>query len=400
MDAAIKRATPPRLATLMITASVGPLAMNVFVPSLPNMSSHFSVSYSVIQLVISLYLVALAAVQLLIGPASDRFGRRPILIASFGVFIVATVAAIYAPNIHVLLACRVLQSFSAAGFVLARAVVRDTVDTEHTASQIGYVTMGMSLTPMIAPFIGGYLDELYGWQASFWFSAAFGAVALAVVWLDLRETNLYRSSSLGAQFRSYPELINSQRFWGYTLTAMLTSGVFFAFLGGGPFVATEMLSLTPSQYGFYFGIISIGYMLGNFIAARHSIRVGMNAMMVYGNIIMCAGLVLCVALFWAGYWHPLSLFGSAVFIGIGNGMTLPNANAGIVSVRPHLAGSASGLGGAMTMSGAAIFAALASSLLTAETGPYPLLFVMLGLAIAATLMSLFVMRRTIEVKGH
>lgn len=394
MDAAVKRAAPPRLATLVIAASVGPLAMNIFLPSLPNMSKHFAVPYSVIQLVVSLYLVALAAVQLLIGPASDRFGRRPILLISFLIFIVATVAAVYAPNIYFLLFCRVIQSFSAAGFVLARAIVRDTVDTEQTASKIGYVTMGMSLTPMLAPFIGGYLDELYGWQASFWVSAIFGLVAFVIVWFDLKETNMFRSSSMGAQFRAYPELFRSPRFWGYTLTAMFASGVFFAFLGGGPFVSTAMLHLTPSQYGFYFGIISIGYMLGNFIAGRYSQAVGMNRMMLYGNIIMCLGLVICLALFLAGYWHPLSLFGSASFIGIGNGMTLPNANAGIVSVRPHLAGSASGLGGALTMFGAAALAALASSVLTIETGPYPMLAIMLVSALCATISSALVIRRT------
>lgn len=394
MDTGIIRAAPPRLATLVIAASVGPLAMNVFLPSLPNMARHFNVSYSVIQLVVSLYLVALALVQLLIGPASDRFGRRPVLIAGLVVFAVATVAAIYAPDIETLLVCRVLQSFSAAGFVLSRAIIRDTVDAEHTASQIGYVTMGMALTPMVAPFLGGYLDELYGWQASFWLSAIFGLAALAVVWTDLGETNLHKSASIRAQFRSYPELFGSPRFWGYTLTAMFASGVFFAFLGGGPFISTEMLHLSPSQYGLYFGIISVGYMVGNFIAGRYSSAIGMNHMMLYGNLIMCVGLIVCILLFLAGFWHPLSLFGSAAFIGIGNGMTLPNANAGIVSVRPHLAGSASGLGGSLTMAGAAGLAALASSIITVETGPYPMLAIMLVSAGAATLTALFIIRRS------
>lgn len=399
MDFATARAEPPRLLTLVVAASVGPLAMNVFLPSLPNMSAHFGVPYSVIQLVVSLYLVALAAVQLLIGPASDRYGRRPVLLISFVIFIIATVAAVYAPTIQTLLICRVLQSFSAAGFVLARAIVRDTVDTEETASRIGYVTMGMALTPMIAPFIGGYLDELYGWQASFWLSAAFGVVAFVIVWFDLKETNLFQSSSMRAQFRAYPELLRSQRFWGYTLTATFASGVFFAFLGGGPFISTEMLHLTPSQYGFYFGIISIGYMLGNFFAGRYSKSIGMNLMMLYGNIIMCIGLIACLLLFLAGYWHPLSLFGSASFIGIGNGMTLPNANAGIVSVRPHLAGSASGLGGALTMFGAAALAALASSVLTIETGPYPMLAIMLASAVCSTIASALVIQRTRTVEA-
>ena len=173
-------------------------------------------------------------------------------------------------------------------------------------------------------------------------------MALIVVYVDLAETNRNRSSSFRQQFRTYPELISSPRFWGYTLTAMFASGAFFAFLGGGPYVSTEMLKLTPSQYGFYFGIISIGYMLGNFISGRFSRRIGMNRMMFAGNVAATIGLAVSLLLFLGGSMHPLALFGPAAFVGIGNGMTLPSANAGIVSVRPHLAGSASGLGGALT----------------------------------------------------
>jgi DHA1 family bicyclomycin/chloramphenicol resistance-like MFS transporter len=155
-----------------------------------------------------------------------------------------------------------------------------------------------------------------------------------------------------------------------------------------------MLHLTPSQYGFYFGIISVGYMLGNFVAGRYSRQIGLNRMMLYGNVIMCIGLLVSWLLFSTGVWHPLSLFGPASFIGIGNGMTLPNANAGIVSVKPHLAGSASGLGGALTMIGAAGLAALAASVLNVDTGPYPMIEIMLGSALAATLSSLLVMHRS------
>ena len=388
------RPAPPRLVTLVIVASVAPLAMNVFLPSLPNMSRHFDVDYSLAQLLVSLYLVALAAVQLLMGPASDRFGRRPVLLTGFFVFLLATLAAIYAPDFETLLVCRALQAFSAVGIVLSRAIVRDTVSTEDAASRIGYITMGMSVTPMIAPLVGGFLDELYGWQASFWLTFGLGLAALAVAWFDMHETNQSRSASMAIQFRSYPELLRSSEFWGYTLTAMFASGVFFAFLGGGPFVSTEMLHLTPSQYGFYFGIISVGYMLGNFVAGRYSRQIGLNRMMLYGNVIMCIGLLVSWLLFSTGVWHPLSLFGPASFIGIGNGMTLPNANAGIVSVKPHLAGSASGLGGALTMIGAAGLAALAASVLNVDTGPYPMIEIMLGSALAATLSSLLVMHRS------
>lgn len=390
-------APAPRVTTLVILASVGPLAMNIFVPSLPAMARYFQTDYAVVQLVVSLYLVALAAVQLIIGPASDRFGRRPVLLVCFVLFCVATFAAIFAPNIYVLLAWRVVQSFSAAGFVLARAIVRDTVATEDAASKIGYVTMGMSVTPMVAPFIGGYLDEHYGWQASFWLTLACGLGAMTIAWFGLAETNLRRSASMAAQFHSYPELLRAPRFWGYTATAMFASGVFFAFLGGGPYVSTEMLHMTPSQYGLYFAILSVGYMFGNFLSGRYTKAWGMNRMMMMGNIFSVIGMAASLCLFAAGLFHPLSLFLPASFVGIGNGMTLPSANAGIVSVRPHLAGSASGLGGALTMTGGAAMAALASSLLGPETGPYPLIIVCLGSAVASVAAAYFVIRRAAQV---
>jgi DHA1 family bicyclomycin/chloramphenicol resistance-like MFS transporter len=388
-----ERIKSPNMATLIIATSVGPLALNVFLPSLPGMARYFDVEYGVVQLALSLYLVAMALLQLALGPASDRYGRRPVLLASLLIFLTATFAAIFSPNVHVLLACRILQAFAASGIVLSRAIVRDTVNTEDAASKIGYITMGMSVTPMIAPFIGGYLDEIYGWKASFWLTFGLGLVALAVVYFDLAETNRNRSSSFGQQFRTYPELLSSPPFWGYTLTATFASGAFFAFLGGGPYVSTEMLKLTPSQYGFYFGIISIGYMLGNFISGRFSRRVGMNRMMFAGNVVATIGLATSLLLFLGGSMHPLALFGPAAFVGAGNGMTLPSANAGIVSVRPHLAGSASGLGGALTLGGGAVLAAITAALLSPQSGPYPLLIVTLLSAIAGMLTTFWIIRR-------
>ncbi|MGB6119706.1 MAG: multidrug effflux MFS transporter [Mesorhizobium sp.] len=397
MTPPIRRASPPGIATLVLMASVGPLAMNVFLPSLPGMARDLDVEYSVVQLLVSLYLVALAVVQLVIGPASDRFGRRPVLLVCFTLFCLATAVAIFADSFEMLMACRLVQSFSAAGIVLSRAIIRDTYEVEDSASMIGYVTMGMSMTPMVAPFIGGYLDELYGWRASFWLTLACGIAALAVLSYDLKETNLSPSKSMTTQFRAYPELLASPRFWGYTLTATFTSGTFFAFLGGGPYVASEILKMTPSEYGLYFGIVSIGYMIGNFCSGRFAKTWGMNRLMLMGNVTIIVGMSIALALFWAGYYHPLSLFLPSTIVGIGNGMTLPSANAGIVSVRPHLAGSASGLGGAFNIGGGAAVAALAASLLGPDTGPFPLIWVTLTCGFAGIIATTLVIRRTAKV---
>lgn len=386
----LDRASAPHIFTLVAATALSNLAMNVFLPSLPGMARYFAADYAVVQLLVSLYLAAIAIVQLLIGPASDRYGRRPILLLCLGIFVLGTTASLYAPTIELLLACRLLQSFSAAGMVLARAVVRDTVDAAQAASKIGYITMGMALVPMLGPIVGGFLEELYGWKSTFILMLVAGLFTFALVWLDMGETNHVKSSSFLSQFRAYPGLFGSPRFWGYTGTAAFTSGAFYAFLGGGPYVATNVLHLSPSQYGFYFGIISAGYLFGNFLSGRFAGSAGINSMMLYGNCVAILGMTLSLLLFLFGANHPLSLFGPVLFTGMGNGLTLPSANAGIVSVNQRLAGSASGLGGALQVGGGALLATLAGALLTPGSGPYPLILVMLVTSVLGAGSTLFV----------
>ncbi|MEM7615351.1 MAG: MFS transporter, partial [Pseudomonadota bacterium] len=198
-------------------------------------------------------------------------------------------------------------------------------------------------------------------------------------------------------FRAYPELVASRRFWGYALAAAFASGSFFAFLGGGPYVATEVLGMSPGELGFYFGLIALGYMFGNFLSGRFAERTGLNTMMLLGGGVASVGLVAGCGLFAVGLIHPLVLFGTIGFVGIGNGLTLPSANAGMVSVRPHLAGSASGLGGALMIGGGAALSALTGALLGPTTGAWPLLFMMLLSSILCVVTTLYVIRRARQV---
>ncbi|RED13994.1 multidrug effflux MFS transporter [Pontivivens insulae] len=385
--------TPPHIITLVLLAGVGALNMNIFLPSLPGMVDYFETDYAVVQLAISAYLGVTAVMQLLIGPLSDRYGRRPVMLGAMLIFLLATVGCFFAPTIEVFLAFRFLQAVIASGLVLSRAVVRDMVPPEQAASMIGYVTMGMALVPMIGPSIGGVLDAYFGWQGSVAILFAFGLAVLILAWRDMGETNHNRSSSFGAQFRSYPELARSRRFWGYAVIAACASGAFFAFLGGGPFVASAILGLSPKELGLYFALIAFGYMIGNYLSGRYAARAGINAMMMTGAVISTVGMALALVLFAVGFGTALALFGSILLVGVGNGLTLPSANAGLVSVRPHLAGSASGLGGALMIGGGAGLAAFTGSLLSVETGAYPLLWVMLTASAASGVGVLYVIAR-------
>src|SRR3990167_4893187 len=151
----LDRSTPPKIVTLTLLAGLSALTMNIFLPSLPGMAAWFGVPYALMQLSVALYLALSAVLQIVIGPISDRFGRRKVLLGALVLFLIATVGTLLAQTAPTCLGFRVAQAVSAAGMVLSRAIVRDMVADAEAASMIGYVTMGMSIVPMIGPVIGG-----------------------------------------------------------------------------------------------------------------------------------------------------------------------------------------------------------------------------------------------------
>lgn len=395
----LNRNTPPHVATLVAQASIAALSMNVFLPSLPSMVIYFDTTYSVMQLSVSLYLAVNAVLQVFIGTISDRYGRRPVLLASLVVFVVATAGTLLAPDTTTFLVFRMMQALVVSAMVLSRASIRDVLDENAAASRIGYVTMGMALVPMIAPAIGGFLDEAFGWRGSFVLMLLAGIGVLALSWADMGETKHDRSGSLRQQFATMPELIRARRFWGYCASATLASGAFFAYLGGAPFVGSQVFELSPSQLGMYFGAPALGYAFGNFLSGRYAARFGINMMILVGSIIGFAGMILLALLYMAGVLSAPVFFGCFIMIGLGNGMLLPSATSGMMSVRPHLAGTASGMGGAIMIGGGAALSALAGALLTPGSGAGPLIWVMLATTGMTIVPVLYVMHRARQINA-
>ena len=374
----LDRRTPPHLATLILFTCVAAMSMNIFLPSIPAMAVWFGAPYGTVQLSVSLYLALSGALNLVIGPLADRYGRRPVALWSCAGFVLATVGVLLAPTVEVFLGFRMAQAVIATGMVLSRAAVRDTVPEAQAASMIGYLTMGMSLVPMLGPALGGWLDESYGWQANFVVLLVLGAMVGALIWADMGETAVLRHATLAAQMQQYPALLTSRRFWGYSVAASASSGAFFSFLGGAPAVGAKVFGLTPSELGLYFSFPGIGYLLGNFASARVAARRGVVRMVRDGSVVIVAALVMMILLTSAGVSHPLVFFGLMGAVGIGNGLTMPSANAGMMSVRPELAGSASGLGGALMIGGGAALSAVAAAVTGAYDSPLPLMVLMLA----------------------
>ena len=381
----LNKNTAPHIFTLILMSSMSVMAMSVFLPSLPSMTEFFKTDYSLIQLSISLYLACTAIVQLIAGPLSDYFGRRKIVLTAIMVLILATIGCYYAKSIETFLFFRVLQASIATLMVISKAIVRDMVTPEKAASMLGYVTMGMAIVPMFAPAIGGFLNDLFGWKANFSMLLIIGVVIAIFAFFDLGETNKNIAQGFSKQFKEYPELFKSKRFWAYCFTTVFASGSFFAFIGGAPFVSTNSFELSSSTFGIYFGVTTLGYVMGSFISGKFSEKFGIHFMLLQGSWITSLGLILSLILFWLGLGSATSFFGCMILAGIGNGMVLPNANAGLLSVRPSLAGSASGIGGAIMLGGGAFFAYLAGLISTHEAGPYPLIYLMIFTAISALL---------------
>lgn len=392
----LNAATPPTMATLVTTASLGAVSMNIILPSLPAIRAEFDTSLFLVQFLLSGYLFMNGVLQLLIGPISDLLGRRPVALFCFAAFTLASIACALAPNTTVLVAARIVQSIVVASFVISRAAVRDMSGPREAAAKLGYVAMGMSVAPMLAPSLGGALQQSFGWTAPFWALTVAGFMVFALCWRDFGETNTQLSTSFRAQVARYPDLLTSRRFWGYALATAFASGCFFAMLGGAPFVGVEVYGLSPAELGAWFIFTPAGYFIGNFLTGRLAERLGLLPMMVTGASVAILGMLLALALVEGGMTHPAAFFAPTICIGLGNGMVLPTASAGMMNIDPRLAGSAAGLGGAlMTLGGAAMSAGVVP-FLSVEAGATPLILFILAsalLGLVATLYTLTIERQ-------
>ena len=391
--------TPPTMATLVIMAALGALSMNIFLPSMPAIQEHFDATPSSVQFLLSGFLFTNGVLQLVIGPLSDRFGRRPIALWAFSIFVLASVICANAPNTATLMTARTVQAVVVASFVLSRAAARDIAGSKDAASLMGYIAMGMSIAPMTGPTIGGFLQEAFDWPAPFWTLAILGVLVLILVWRDMGETNLTPSFSMSAQVKLYPQLLTSRRFWGYALSNMFASGAFFSLLGGAPFVGTEIYGLSPSALGLYFIFGPMGYFCGSLISGRYAVQMGTYRMLLSGTVITIAGMILALALVMHGYNHPLAFFGCTAFIGVGNGMVIPSANAGMMSINPRLAGTAAGLGGSVMVSGGGVMSALVVLFLSKDVGVTPLILFMLASGLLGLGAALYTIRVEYQMRG-
>lgn len=378
----------PRLITLILMTAATTLSLNMFLPALPAISEAFAIPYGTATFAIGGYLAMTAVLALVIGPLSDRFGRRPVGLATAIIFLAASVGATFADSWLTFLACRLAQGVMVSGYVLVNAVIRDTRDHTQAASLLAFIAGAMAIAPILGPIIGGVLLDLFGWRSNFALYTGLGLVLLLAVSLDLSETRQVRESR-----RLHPgPLLRDPRFWAYALTVAVSTCAFYGFLAGAPIVVTSVFGLSGTTLGVGLGSITAGFMAGSFTGSRLSPRFGPDRVMVAGRIVSVTGLTAGFLLITAVEPSAYLLFGTTVFIGIGNGLTTPAGNAGVLSVRPELAGTASGFTSALTVGLGAVATTAIGWALESTSTPFALLAILLGIKVVSLIAAIAAVR--------
>ena len=339
------KAVPSNI-TLSAIAGIYILAQVIIVPALPDLGIIFSSDYRTIQLSVSAFSIGAAMVNLIAGPLSDRFGRRPIAIGFLIIFILSSLGAYFSEDIYIFLFFRFLQASSAAGMVLARVIVGDIYSGSKATVMFGYISTIMAIGPLIGPLLGGLISDYFGSMQIFNFLTTLGLLLFGLIIYDLDETNLNRSPNMLSQIKSYPLLLLSMNFWPPTLVSAFSFSIFGIFFVGAPFVAVNVYGLSPSQIGLLLAFIPLGFVPGNIIVGKIVDRFSTKILLILGSMLLISG-PLIAFLTSNLYTHPLAFFLPMLIMGFGTGIIWPVANTAIIQSVPSLAGSASGISSAL-----------------------------------------------------
>ncbi len=367
--ACARQPKPPRLITLILLTALSVLPVNLILPSLPEIATDLRTDPALVALSVAAYAALTAFAEIIGGALSDRFGRRPVVLVSLSIFVFASAGCALAGNIHVFLFFRTLQAAIAACFSIALVIVKESWGGQRAASKFGYLAMGWAVAPMVGPTIGGAVSELFGWRANFVMFAALGAVMLALATREIRDEAGVQRSHAHGYFASYRLLLGSPRFLVYAACMACSMGTLYVFLAGAPLVMNEALGGSSAKLGLYMGMVPAGFILGSYLAGRYASHMPIAGVLIAGRTLTCTGLLGGLALAIAGITAPPAFFAACIFIGIGNGLTMPAANSGILAIQPDLAGTAAGLAAAVSVGGGAVIASIAGLLLDdASTG--------------------------------
>lgn len=348
----------PPVALLTLIAMASPLALNAFVPAMPDAAAALDADIATIQLTFTFYLLTLAIGQLITGPLADYFGRRPVLLTGLGLHTVGSLFAASADGVDMLIIGRVLQALGGSTcMALVRAIILDVHGRQGAAGRMGYVVMAIAIAQAIAPTIGGYLNLWSGWNSIFYLSVFMGALVWLVALRVLPETSDVRSDSLhlGGILERYRDVLGSKQYMGYVLSTTAVAAAFYLFVGSSPYIVTDQLGGNSAQFGSWFLIVSLAFMAGSFLSTRLAHLFSVDQMILSGNLISLLGAALLMGLSVLNQLSFAGLFLPMALLIFGRGLSQPNAQSAAINSSNSSAGTASGLMGFIQLiTGAAI----------------------------------------------
>ncbi len=365
---------------LVAMTACGTLGMHVIIPALPATARALGISSGTAQLTITLYLIGLAAGQLLYGPVSDRFGRRPVVLVGLSLFTAASVVTAVAPNAAILIGGRILQSIGGcAGLVLGRAAVRDGAAADKAAGQLALLTLVMSLVPAIAPAIGGFITAYISWRASYVLLAVIGGLTLLACALRLPETRTPDGGASRSLIIGYARLLRSRRFCGYAIGGACSTTAFYGFMSASPFIFETQLHQHTQDIGLYHLVLMGGVALGSLVANRLAGRVSVPTALRFANWVGVLGAALFLRADMTDTLSVATVIAPVTLFMVGAGMASPFALAGSVSVAPQSIGAASGMYGFVQMTYGMLCTVVAEAWHPGAV--YPVAIILLGSAL-------------------
>ncbi len=371
-------------AILTALVAFGPISTDMYLPSLPAMKVDLGASVSEVQLTLSVFLAGFAVSQLVYGPLSDRFGRRPVLLMGVAIYGLASVACFMSTTIEALIFSRFLQAFGAcSGPVLGRAIVRDVYGQERAAQVLAYMGSAMALAPAVAPMFGGYLQIWFGWEANFVVISIFALILVILVAMLIQETNQNQNPDALKPTRlvaNYIQMIRHRDFLGFVLLNSFVFSGLFAFISGSSFVFIDVFGLKPNIYGICFGFVVCGFILGTLIAGKLSKKLGSLVLLKYGSYLALGGGLLLAGVAYGGGFGAVSVVAPMMVFMVGVGLVMPNSMAGAIGPFPKMAGAASAMMGFLQMTIAASVGASVGALHDGTHLPMTTAITLMGIA--------------------
>ena len=366
------------------------VGMGLITPSITIIKADFNLTSDIVQLTLTVFIIAAGIGQLVFGFLSDRYGRRPILLTGSFLFVASSITSVFSPNILFLLIMRVVQGLGAAACMsMARVIINDSFNKTEAAEKLSLITAIMVIFPLISLILGGFIAQTIGWVGTMYVFFIFGLIILTGSVFNISETKIEKINNLNFSkiTNSFLDVLKNIKFLNFTFIGSIQTGVFFSSFGFMPYEFAR-LGVSPLEFGFWLSFTGIGYFLGNILNRNYASKYGIEALIIFGSFFSFLSYFSMLILNLNAFTHPLYISIPLIIFGLGNGFTVANCIIGGVSTTGNNSGTATGIAGALQMSSGGVIGSIIISFGGDKNFVVCLLFV-ISLCLFALILSVF-----------